>query len=434
MFIAFVFMSSIILIGSFEAESFLRWQLSNLYLRRQLSPWRQRRAVLGDGGVDFAGVEENLGGGLLSLPFDQLSHCMGGSGKAKLIWQALRAGEDPLQAPTPDDTTSAGEQTVLSLKARQRLTELLGGAPLLQASVAQETVSACGTRKLLLSLARDQQQVESVLIPSSKYDRTTLCVSTQVGCDRGCAFCLTGKMGLIRNLHSDEILAQLVHARGVAEQRGMPPLTNVVFMGMGDAGRNVPAVSAAVRAMTDRQRFAMAESKITVSTVGPAPAVFQQLAQLPALIAWSLHSPDDAVRKALVPSTQHSTLQLRDGFIQALQSRPNERKRTAMIAITLIAGINDSPADAQMVADFCRPMLEVIPKLALDLIPYNDINVSGFQRPSRERVIAFQRHLREQGFFCSVRLTRGDDESAACGMLATQRAKRSNTSAAPAAL
>jgi 23S rRNA (adenine2503-C2)-methyltransferase len=172
----------------------------------------------------------------------------------------------------------------------------------------------------------------------------------------------------------------------------------------------------------DRNRLSMAQGKITVSTVGPSPEAFMRLAPIPATLAWSLHSADDNIRKYLVPSTKHTTIELRDGLLAALETR-TLRSRTIMIAITLIDGINDSEEDARKVVDFVRPMFTIAPKIMLDLIPYNDITVPGFSRPSHEKVMAFQKLLRKEGLFCSVRMTRGDEESAACGMLATKRVK-----------
>ena len=271
----------------------------------------------------------------------------------------------------------------------------------------------------------DGQSVESVLIPAYKFDRTTLCVSTQIGCDRGCAFCLTGKMGLLRNLTSVEILSQVFNGLHIASRENMPPMSNIVFMGMGDSGRNLDAVGDAVHALTDRDRFSMAASKITVSTVGPSPEAFLTLAKMPGTLAWSLHAADDVIRKKLVPSTRHTTAELRDGLVAALKTRPAMRTRTIMIALTLIDGINDSEVDAIKLADFLRPMLTDVPKIAIDLIPYNDIEVMpDFRKPSKERIKIFQERMRMEGYFCTVRVTRGEDESSACGMLATKRIKK----------
>lgn len=189
----------------------------------------------------------------------------------------------------------------------------------------------------------------------------------------------------------------------------------------GDAGRNIGSVASAVACLSDRERFSFAQSKVTVSTVGPSPDIFQSIADLPCTIAWSLHAANDDLRKRLVPSTKHTTTELRNGLISALKSRTSLRRRTIMIAVTLIDGVNDRIEDAHALADFVRPMLETAPKIALDLIPYNDINVGGLGRPSDDRVCAFQSYLREQGYFVSVRVTRGDDEAAACGMLSTKK-------------
>lgn len=120
--------------------------------------------------------------GPLTFPFDELAARIGGSGKAKIIWEMLREGKNPLLAP---------ESHGLSEKARSKLDEVLNGAELIPVKVVNEVLSDCGTRKFLQTL-QDGQSIESVLIPSTKFDRTTLCVSTQVGCDRRCAFCLTG--------------------------------------------------------------------------------------------------------------------------------------------------------------------------------------------------------------------------------------------------
>jgi 23S rRNA (adenine2503-C2)-methyltransferase len=184
------------------------------------------------------------------------------------------------------------------------------------------------------------------------------------------------------------------------------------------------AVGEAVAALTCRNKFSMASSKITISTVGPSPESFATLSAMPGTLAWSLHSADDKIRKKLVPSTRHTTVQLRDGLVKALKSRKAIRTRTIMIALTLIDGINDTEEDAIKLTDFIKPMLGDVPKIAIDLIPYNDISVPEFKKPSREKVNAFQRVVREAGYFCTVRVTRGEDESSACGMLATKRLKK----------
>jgi 23S rRNA (adenine2503-C2)-methyltransferase len=349
---------------------------------------------------------------------------MGGAGKARAIWKLLRRGMDPLLTFAEEEEEVNGyNEDYLSASAKVKLMHVLSNHSLIPGVVVEESASSCLTRKVLIRL-EDRQTIEAVLIPSLKFERTTLCVSTQIGCDRGCSFCLTGTMGLVRNLTADEIIAQVILAQSIAIREKLPPMTNVVFMGMGDAGRNIAAVDEAVRCLIDRDRMSLPQNKITVSTVGPSPEAFMLLAQIPATIAWSLHSPDDGIRKYLVPSTKHSTIQLRDSLLEALLTRSSPKLRTIMIAITLIDGINDSVEDASKVAEFIEPMMVVTHKIVVDLIPYNDNQLHGFRRPSIDRVNAFQQVLKGRGLFCAVRVTRGDAESSACGMLATKRAPK----------
>lgn len=356
---------------------------------------------------------------LLTDDIATLSTSLGGSGRAKSLWEHLRVGEDPLSSSMEQSTANT-----ISPRVRAAIREIIGAQTLLSNEVIAESLSPCGTRKMLLRLS-DGMEIESVLIPGYKFERTTLCVSTQIGCDRGCAFCLTGTMGLVRNLTATEIIGQVIRGLEASRREHMPTLTNVVFMGMGDAGRNLDAVAQAVDCLTDPLRLGFAQSKVTVSTVGPSPEVFKTIATMPAAIAWSLHSPDDVIRRRLVPSTRHTTIELRDGLIAGLLTRTMVKKRTMMVAITLIEGVNDREEDADKVGVFLRPLIDAAKKVMVDLIPYNDINVHGFKRPSRERVNAFQRILVDRySIFTSVRVTRGDEEYSACGMLATKRGKK----------
>ena len=180
---------------------------------------------------------------MLSLQFDELTTVLGGSGRARTFWNYLREGKHPLYQPI---TQQWSEKTC------NTITNYLDTRPLISTTVTTKTLSPCGTRKYLQSLS-DGQSIESVLIPSERYDRTTLCVSTQIGCDRGCAFCLTGTislfplsfyqshvfiisiiqlyytgtMGLIRNLTADEIISQVVQGVAISREENMPPLRNV---------------------------------------------------------------------------------------------------------------------------------------------------------------------------------------------------------------
>lgn len=253
-----------------------------------------------------------------------------------------------------------------------------------------------------------------------------------------------------------EILAQMYWANKI--QRLLPeqhedinefqnaiklhPIDNCVFMGMGEPADNIPAVVKAATIMADGNLFQLAPRRITISTVAPNPMVFEKLAEAPVVLAWSVHSSRDEIRRQLVPTTKHSMEELRDGLIKTLRWR-SKRLRNTMLEITLLDEINDSLEDAQHLADFCRPFYDGPDavkgiKLTVNLIPWNDISASfgpasEYRQPKKERVRAYQKVLAENGILCYVRTTRGDEENAACGMLSTKKRKKDMRTAAAVA-
>lgn len=228
-------------------------------------------------------------------------------------------------------------------------------------------------------------------------------------------------MGLLRPLTSDEILAQMFFARKLCRLNNLPAITNVVFMGMGDAADNVANVRLACEILTTRELFQLSATKVTVSTIGPTPESFSEFASTPCVLAWSVHAANDELRRRLVPTTKHTMKELQQGFIVALLERPHNF-RTSMIEVVLVDGVNDSVEQATELAEFCREISDSVPgsKLVVNLIPYNDIGLPSYRKPSHESVDAFQRRLWSLGVYAHVRTTRGDDESAACGQLATR--------------
>ncbi|KAL3778574.1 hypothetical protein ACHAW5_007029 [Stephanodiscus triporus] len=272
--------------------------------------------------------------------------------------------------------------------------------------------------------------------------RTTVCVSSQVGCRQGCTFCATGKMGKLRSLTTDEILAQLFFAEKVVRLSGrdrttttanvdpaaapaLPRISNVVFMGMGEPSDNAPAVRGAIDAMTGMGGpFRLSASRVTVSTVAPTPESFSLFVDSRCALAWSVHAADDALRRALVPTTRYTMSELRDGLMYALGRRT---MRTCMIEVALMDGVNDSLREADELAEFLAHISNNVPgaKVVCNLIPYNDIGSfgMGYAKPPRERIIAFQERMQELGIVTRVRGTRGDDESAACGQLVTSKTR-----------
>ena len=346
---------------------------------------------------------------VLSSTPDSLGRALGGSGRAKLVWDVLRAGGDPVATP-PER---------LGRQARDRLREL--GPPAYR--LLTRSVAACGTTKLLLGLPAGDE-VETVIIPNSEDNFSTLCVSSQVGCRQACSFCLTGTMGLQRSLGTGEILAQ-VHA-AMAEVSGsstLPRLRNVVFMGMGEPADNVPNVEEALAAMVHPHGFQLAKNHVCVSTVGPDPARIKRLSKLPARLAWSAHAADDGLRKLLVPTTRHSMAALRDAWKETLAERGD---RGLMVEVTLIDGVNDGVSHADQLVELLSPLPG---KTRVNVIPYNanaGLGVAGqlFQPSPNEAVRAFHHRVLERGLICTTRVQRGDDQSAACGQLATGERRR----------
>ena len=243
-------------------------------------------------------------------------------------------------------------------------------------------------------------------------------------------------MGKLRSLTADEILVQVYYASkvcrissDVSTTQGdavvrLPKVDNIVFMGMGEPADNAHAVLSAVQTMVDRSMFGLAQSKITISTVAPDPSAFATLGQASAALAWSVHAVDDALRRRLVPTTKYSMEELRIGLVNALQTRANKLRR-AMLEVALIEGVNDSDTDAKSLAQFSRAIMNDVngSKVVVNLIPYNAIDHPTYCAPSKERVLEFQKIITDSGVLCYVRTTRGDDESAACGQLATKKRK-----------
>jgi 23S rRNA (adenine2503-C2)-methyltransferase len=279
--------------------------------------------------------------------------------------------------------------------------------------VARRDISEDGTEKFLLAL-QDGRHVESVFIPRTPHD--TFCVSTQVGCAMGCAFCLTATMGLVRNLTAGEIVGQvrvLAGALNLRESR-----FNIVFMGMGEPLHNYDATMAAVRILADDTGFAVHPRRITVSTVGLVPAIERLAGEdvMPRL-AVSLHAPTDEQRAVLVPVNRKYPIA---EIIEACRRFPPARRGRITFEYVLLAGVNDSPADARKLAALLHGL-----HVKVNLIPLNPAAGIPFDRPSDERIDAFGRTLSERGVTVMVRKSRGRDIRAACGQLAVEGVRRS---------
>lgn len=270
------------------------------------------------------------------------------------------------------------------------------------------------TTKLLLNLV-DGTPVETVLIqyPSTKingHPRSTICVSTQVGCAMGCVFCATGQMGFMRNLKAEEIIAQVIHFADLLAKRNQH-ITNLVFMGMGEPLANYDETIRAVRLLTHQRGFGIGQRNITISTIGIISGI-DRLADedLQIGLAISLHAPNDKLRQKLVPTAKPNSV---NDLIAAGKRYFMKTGRRVTFEYALIEGVNDS--------------LEIARELALllkgngshvNLIPINP-TAGNFQRPNRKNVIEFEKILYNAGVNCTVRVEKGSEISAACGQLRT---------------
>lgn len=270
------------------------------------------------------------------------------------------------------------------------------------------------TTKLLLNLV-DGTPVETVLIQyqSSKingHPRSTICVSTQVGCAMGCTFCATGQMGFERNIKAEEIVAQVIHFAQLLEKRGQH-VTNLVFMGMGEPLANYDETMRAVRLLTHERGFGIGQRNITISTIGIISGI-ERLADedLQIGLAISLHAPNDKLRRKLVPTAgPHSV----DDLIAAGKSYFKKTGRRVTFEYALIEGVNDSPEIARELA-----LLLEGNGSHVNLIPINP-TAGNFQRPSQKNVLEFERILYNAGVNCTIRVEKGSEISAACGQLRT---------------
>ena len=270
------------------------------------------------------------------------------------------------------------------------------------------------TTKLLLKFD-DKTLIETVLMqygPSQDktHPRSTVCVSTQVGCPMGCVFCATGQMGFEKNLKAEEIVAQVLHFAILLRQRG-EHVTNLVFMGMGEPLANYDETIRAIRILTHPRAFGLGQRSITISTVGVILGI-DKLAdeEIQVKLAISLHAPNNELRKKLVPTAgPHSV----EDLVMAAKRYFKKTGRRVTFEYALIEGINDSNKVAAELALLLKGN-----GAHVNLIPMNP-TAGGFSRPARKRVLAFQQILRDGGVNCTVRVEKGSEISAACGQLRT---------------
>lgn len=353
---------------------------------------------------------------LLRLLPDELEDALSALGapryRADQVLQALyRRGVDSL-----------GGITQLPAALREAMDEV--GLAFETPAVLREVASDDGeTTKALLAFPGGST-VETVLMQyprSGRAPRSTVCVSTQAGCAMGCVFCATGQMGFERNIPAEDIVAQVLHFQRLLAPRG-EHVTNVVFMGMGEPLANYDETLRAVRLLTDARAFDLAQRAITVSTVG-IPRAIDRLAgeNLQVGLAISLHAPDDALRRRLVPTARPNSVR---ELLDAGKRYFRATGRRVSLEYALIDGVNDTPTQAHALARLLRNA-----GMHVNLIPLNP-TAGPFAAPSRRGVREFRRILTEAGVNATVRIEKGSEIAAACGQLRTDVDAASGTGSA----
>ena len=264
-----------------------------------------------------------------------------------------------------------------------------------------------GSRKWLFQLA-DGNRIETVYIPEP--DRATLCISSQVGCSLNCSFCSTATQGFNRNLSSDEIIGQLWMASRLLREDGSLPVSNVVLMGMGEPLLNFDNVVAATSLMQDDFAWALSKRRVTLSTAGVVPALNRLGEVSDVSLALSLHAPDDELRNELVPLNRKYPIRQ---VLDACKQYVGEGRRRVTIEYVMLAGVNDSDAQARALARLLRKVPSKV-----NLIPFNPFPQTRYRRSDSQRIDAFRDILHRSGIVTITRRTRGDDIDAACGQLA----------------
>ncbi|QQR80209.1 MAG: 23S rRNA (adenine(2503)-C(2))-methyltransferase RlmN [Deltaproteobacteria bacterium] len=323
-----------------------------------------------------------------------------------------------------DEMTNLSKQTREVLKTHFEIRHL--------EPTEKHTSPVDGSTKFLFKLP-DGKTVESVLMPikgakqkdgTESSNRITLCISSQVGCAMGCAFCRTAEMKLVRNLTQGEILGQVLGAQDFMKQdntgadgRG-PRVSNIVFMGMGEPLHNYDTVTDSLQLLTDVYGIGISQRKITVSTVGLAPEIRKFADNPPGArvkLALSLNATTEEGRKDVMPITKKYPL---EEVIEACKEYTKKSKNRVTFEYVMMAGVNDSLDDAKRISKICAHLPSKI-----NLIPYNEYPGSPFQRPSEESIQRFFHFLADRHHQVNIRYSKGLDVLAACGQLATSSKK-----------
>ena len=340
-----------------------------------------------------------------------------GKTESEIIALAGTMGEKPFrgkqlyQALYTRRILAFAEITELAKPLRDKLTET---SRITETTIANVFYSTDGTRRYLLELG-DGKEVEAVYIPEE--NRDTICISCQVGCAVGCAFCMTAQLSIKRNMTAGEIVSQVIIVLNEVYGAGEKPphRTNLVFMGMGESFLNYDEVMKAIRLLSDEKGLNIHPKRITVSTSGIVPKIneFAQEEVRPRL-AVSLSGTTDEQRTKLIPLNKRYGI---DELMTALQNYTLGRREKVTFEYVMLDGVNDSDEDAQRLVKLIRRyQLHAM----VNLIPHNPAPELPFASSPMPRILSFQNILVENGVVTFIRRPRGQDISAACGQLAAR--------------
>ncbi len=298
--------------------------------------------------------------------------------------------------------------TNLSKALREKLTAI---AEIRLPEVVQDHPSSDGTRKWLLKVD-EINHIEMVYIPEA--DRSTLCVSSQVGCTLACSFCSTARQGFNRNLTTAEIIGQIALASrivGIPDNKGQHAITNVVLMGMGEPLLNLENVGPALELMQDDLAFGISKRRVTVSTAGVVPGIDALREQSDVSLAVSLHAPNDELRDQLVPINKKYPI--KELMAACKRYVAGKARRRITFEYVMLAGVNDSDEHARQLVKILRSV-----PAKVNLIPFNPFPDAPYECSSNNRIHAFREIIMQAGIITVTRKTRGEDIAAACGQLA----------------
>ncbi|MFN6252958.1 MAG: 23S rRNA (adenine(2503)-C(2))-methyltransferase RlmN [Alphaproteobacteria bacterium] len=348
-----------------------------------------------------------------------------GLSREELAAEMLALGEKPFRAKQlwhwlyhQGETDFARMNTIAKPMQMKLAERFVVGRP----EVATQQDSADGTRKWLFRF-RDQQQVETVYIPSADEDRGAVCISTQVGCTLSCRFCHTGTQALVRNLGAAEIVGQFIAARDSygewpSPKDGTPRhLSNIVVMGMGEPLYNYENVAKALKIVMDHEGIGLSRRRITLSTSGVVPMMDRCGAELGVGLAVSLHAVTDDLRDEIVPLNRKYPIADLLAACRRYPGASNARRIT--FEYVMLRGVNDSEAEARELVRLIRDM-----PAKVNLIPFNPWPGSPYKTSTSEAIQRFAAILNDAGYASPIRRPRGRDILAACGQLKTESERK----------